>query len=95
MTFLSDFVRIMYFPRYKNWIITFSFASIKKYACRHCSNYFFILDLISGSNGLGKDNRKTNEKQLGLGILCALYKRFNGICSRSITVVVLSWANAT
>ena len=25
-------------------------------ACRRCSNYIFILDLIDGFNGLGKDN---------------------------------------
>ena len=28
-------------------------------ACRHCSNYIFILDLTPGLNGLGKDNYKT------------------------------------
>ena len=27
--------------------------------CRRCSNYMFILDLITGFNGLGKDNCKT------------------------------------
>ena len=26
---------------------------------QRCSNYIFILDLTSGSNGLGKDNYKT------------------------------------
>ena len=28
-------------------------------ACRRCSNYFFILDLIHGFDGFGKDNCKT------------------------------------
>ena len=28
-------------------------------ACRHCSNYIFILDLAAGFIGLGKDNCKT------------------------------------
>ena len=28
-------------------------------ACRHCSNYIFILDLTPGLNWLGKDNYKT------------------------------------
>ena len=27
-------------------------------ACRHCSNYIFILNLTPGFNGLGKDNYK-------------------------------------
>ena len=28
-------------------------------ACRHCSNYIFILDLTPGFKGFGKDSRKT------------------------------------
>ena len=31
-------------------------------ACRHCSNYIFIFDLIPGSNGLGKNKSKTRQE---------------------------------
>ena len=31
-------------------------------ACRHCSNYIFILDLTPGFNGLNKDNCKTKRE---------------------------------
>ena len=41
-------------------------------ACRHCSNYIFILDLTLGVNRLGKDNYKTRW-EIGLKIWCALY----------------------
>ena len=40
-------------------------------ARRRCSNYFFILDLTTGFNGLGKDNFKTRRetfKLLGFGV---------------------------
>ena len=33
-------------------------------ACRPCSNYIFILDLIHGFNRLGKDNFKTERESL-------------------------------
>ena len=39
-------------------LIEDTFVGIK-IACRHCSNYIFILDLTSGFNGFGKDNCKT------------------------------------
>ena len=31
-------------------------------ACRHCSNYIFILNLTPGFNGLDKDNCKTRQE---------------------------------
>ena len=31
-------------------------------ACRRCSNYIFILDLIPGFYGLGKDKSKSKSK---------------------------------
>ena len=33
-------------------------------ACRRCSNYIFILDLIHGFNRLGKDNCKAGRESL-------------------------------
>ena len=47
-------------------------------ACRHCSNYIFILDSVTaGSNGLGRDNCNTRRKtfkswDLGVGISACL-----------------------
>ena len=43
-------------------------------ACRRCSNYIFILYLMPGFSGLGKDNCK---KHLSFGIWCDLYERFD------------------
>ena len=38
-------------------------------AWRHCSDYIFILNLISGFNGFSKDNCKTRRETLKLGDL--------------------------
>ena len=41
-------------------------------ACRRCSNYIFILDLIPGINILGKDNCKTRQETLKFWVLVCL-----------------------
>ena len=49
-------------------------------ACRRCSNYLFILDLIPGFNGLGKDNCKTRRESFKYFVIwCVLYYKFYGI----------------
>ena len=41
-------------------------------ACRRCSNYIFILNLIFGINSLGKDNCKTRRETLKIWVLVHL-----------------------
>ena len=42
-------------------------------ACRHCSNYIFILHLTPGLNLLRKDNCKPSREAFELWIWCILY----------------------
>ena len=48
-------------------------------ACRRCSNYILVLGLTPGFNGLGNDNCTQDEKQVNLGIWCALYQGFDSV----------------
>ena len=41
-------------------------------ACQRCSNYIFILNLIPGFNGLGKDNYKMRQEAFKFGDLVRL-----------------------
>ena len=42
-------------------------------ACRRCSNYTLIVDLTTGFNELGEDNRKTSRDTFKVGIWFAVY----------------------
>ena len=51
-------------------------------ACRRCSNYIFILNLIRGFDRLGKDNCKTtrdSEKHLSFEIWCSYIRELTAL----------------
>ena len=51
---------------------TWSFRCSWSIACRRFSSWVFILDLLPGFNGLGKDNYKTRREKVQLGELVLL-----------------------
>ena len=60
----------MHFSRQLNcWSLGCSWSS----ACRHCSNYIFILNLTPGFNGLGKDSYKMRREAFKFWDLVPLY----------------------
>ena len=61
-------------------------------ACRRCSNYIFILDLIPGFNGLGKDDCKTRQETFNFWDLVLLIQEVLGyviISQAAITVTTI------
>ena len=50
----------------------------KIYACRRCCNFIFILDLISGFNGLGKDKCEAGRETFKFWDLVRLILDFDG-----------------
>ena len=66
--------------QWKSWSLRCSWSI----ACRRCSNYIFILDFMTGFNGLGKNNCNMRR---------ALFKSYDSVrlILRDFTVLCIWW----